>query len=398
MDGIRATPYQRPIAGSINDLVGGLLGYMRDPRRTQQLQGLAGLLESTGIPKTVERLAYGEPLTNAQMANVPLLRPETAEALLTLLPTAPAATKAAKATKGLPVGMSIKDVSQRSIYPQEEALRLAQQRAALPVDRGGLGLPANNTPEMRAQAMGFEPRGFHETQGSNIEAGLLSFDPRRVGAAASDEQTPYAMFIKPHGGRIGVARENEAQMPLYVKSNLSDENIMRAFSNRNELQNYLNQFPEIKQATQAVRDLDNKMAEYMNQQMIKADELYKQGKNAEADKIMDSMNRDSPMMKQFDERTNELAAIAKEKITKLFKDQQVGTVGLTNDEGAMGRSTITEMVLNPNENVRSRFAAFDPFRRTAAIAATMGVAAPDLLAAENPLTEEEIRYIRSLLD
>jgi hypothetical protein len=183
-----------------------------------------------------------------------------------------------------------------------------------------------------------------------------------------------------------------------VKSNLSDENIMRAFWDRNELQNYLNQFPEIKQATQAVRDLDNKMAEYMNQQMVKADELYKQGKNAEADKIMDSMNRDSPMMKQFDERTNELAAIAKEKITKLFKDQQVGTVGLTNDEGAMGRSTITEMVLNPNENVRSRFAAFDPFRRTAAIAATMGVAAPNLLAAENPLTEEEIRYIRSLLD
>jgi hypothetical protein len=171
-------------------------------------------------------------------------------------------------------------------------------------------------------------------------------------------------------------------MPLYVKSNLSDENIMMAFSDRNELQNYLNQFPEIKQATQAVRDLDNKMADYMNQQMAKADGLYKQGKDAEADKIMDSMNRDSPMMKQFDERTNELSSIAKEKITKLFKDQQVGTVGLTNDEGAMGRNTVTEMVLNPNENIRSRFAAFDPFRRTAAIAAATGVAAPDLMAQE----------------
>jgi hypothetical protein len=34
------------------------------------------------------------------------------------------------------------------------------------------------------------------------------------------------------------------------------------------------------------------------------------------------------------------------------------------------------------ENVRSRFAAFDPFRKTAATAAAMGVAAPDLLAKE----------------
>lgn len=96
-DGIRATPYRSSFAGSANDLIGGLLGYMRNPRRTQQMQGLAGLLESTGIPKTVERLAYGEPLTNLQQANVPALRPETAEALLTLLPVPSGANKAAMA-------------------------------------------------------------------------------------------------------------------------------------------------------------------------------------------------------------------------------------------------------------------------------------------------------------
>lgn len=97
MDGIRATPYRSPIAGTANDILGGLLGYMRDPRRTQQMQGLAGLLESTGIPKTVERLAFGEPLTNIRQANVPLLRPETAEALLTLAPVPPAAGRATMA-------------------------------------------------------------------------------------------------------------------------------------------------------------------------------------------------------------------------------------------------------------------------------------------------------------
>lgn len=96
-DGIRATPYSSSFAGSANDILGGLLGYLRDPRRTQQMQGLAGLLESTGIPKTVERLAYGEPLTNIQQANVSTLRPETAEALMTLLPVPSGANKAAMA-------------------------------------------------------------------------------------------------------------------------------------------------------------------------------------------------------------------------------------------------------------------------------------------------------------
>jgi hypothetical protein len=40
---------------------------------------------------------------------------------------------------------------------------------------------------------------------------------------------------------------------------------------------------------------------------------------------------------------------------------------------------------------RSRFAAFDPFRKTAATAAAMGVAAPDLLAQEQPvITQQQI--------
>lgn len=96
-DFIRQTPYVNPLTGYASEAIGGLLGYMKDPRRTQQLQGLASLLESTGIPKTVERLAYGEPLTNIQQANVPALRSETAEALMTLLPVPSGANKAAMA-------------------------------------------------------------------------------------------------------------------------------------------------------------------------------------------------------------------------------------------------------------------------------------------------------------
>lgn len=102
MADLRATPYANPLTGLSNDVIQGLLGYMKDKQRTQQMQGLASLLESTGIPKTVERAAYAESptgllnaLTNVNRANVPLLKPETADALMTLSPVPSGANKAA---------------------------------------------------------------------------------------------------------------------------------------------------------------------------------------------------------------------------------------------------------------------------------------------------------------
>jgi hypothetical protein len=82
-DYIGATP-QNPLLG----LLYGGYDYLRSPQRTQQMQGLASLIESTGIPKTIERMSYGEPLTNIGQANVPLLKPETAEAMMTVAPMA----------------------------------------------------------------------------------------------------------------------------------------------------------------------------------------------------------------------------------------------------------------------------------------------------------------------
>lgn len=146
-DEIRSTPYRSSFAGSANDLIGGLLGYMRDPRRTQQLQGLAGLLESTGIPKTVERLAYGEPLTNLQQANVPTLRPETAEALLTLLPVPSGASRAAKAID--PAVQKYGPRLEQSLLP---ALEAAYNRGGLTremVEAMGTGARSNVLPPAR---------------------------------------------------------------------------------------------------------------------------------------------------------------------------------------------------------------------------------------------------------
>lgn len=84
-DNLQATP-RNEFLGLLSDAMYGGLDWMKDPRRSQQMQGLAGLLESTGIPQTTQRMAYGEPLTNIGRANVPLLKPETAEAMMNVAP------------------------------------------------------------------------------------------------------------------------------------------------------------------------------------------------------------------------------------------------------------------------------------------------------------------------
>lgn len=90
-DNIQATP---------RNYLGGLLSdaykWMQSPERTQQMQGFAGLLGTTGVPQTIERMAYGEPLTNISRANVPLLKPETADALMTVAPMVGPAARGAE--------------------------------------------------------------------------------------------------------------------------------------------------------------------------------------------------------------------------------------------------------------------------------------------------------------
>lgn len=144
-------------------------------------------------------------------------------------------------------------------FAQLEAMRLAQLRAALPVEQGGLGLPANNTPQMRADAM-FPIDTYHGTDKDILD-------------------------MKPGKGRFGkgiYTSNSPKRASGYAESYDSGQNVIPLRSTEPDL-NY----------------------------------------------VRGEINRfDSPDM------------------------------------------------------IRSRFAAFDPWRRTAAIAAAMGVSAPDLLAKE----------------
>ena len=82
-------------------------------------------------------------------------------------------------TKGMPVGASIKDVSKE----MADAMKIAQKNAALPIEKGGLGLPKDNTPMDRAKAMGYETPVFHGTN-ADIAAFNVEGKGKTAGAGA----------------------------------------------------------------------------------------------------------------------------------------------------------------------------------------------------------------------
>lgn len=195
--------------------------------------------------------------------------------------------------------------------PQDEALRLAQQRAALPVEQHGLGLPADNTPAQRAAAMGAEFGWGHGSNNPNI----TTFKPSRTGA-----QGPgiYATNYLPETNMYSSLKDTGGtSYPLAV---FRDEALVSKLNNP---------YDELKVAAddELISELfkRNKSAIITNQEPT-PDWLLKQG------------------VTEYPERQHYVS-------------------------------------VNP-DNFRSRFAAFDPFRRNAALAAALGVAAPDLLAEE----------------
>jgi len=108
-DGIRATPRQNQILGLLADRLKQAQQFGAKPfgYENPPVEMLINLLGIPAVQQTLERMSYGEPLTTGQGMTTQV-RPEALEAAMTLLPMAAAA---AKATKGLPVGASIKNVS-----------------------------------------------------------------------------------------------------------------------------------------------------------------------------------------------------------------------------------------------------------------------------------------------
>lgn len=214
---------------------------------------------------------------------------------------------------GKPKGSIPVEVEKQSfIYPQEEALKLAQQRAALPVEQGGLGLLSSNTPAERAAAMGFDTPVYHAT-----EADFTSIRPSATGKMGKGIYTSFDPTYAERYASGDAART----MSLVTRGEMAT--------------------PEIK----------SDVSEIVRQQMIQENPDFN--------------------VRDWKARSNQALA----------------------EQGYSGLDVDKERLMFSPEDLRSRFAAFDPWRRTSAIAAAMGVAAPDLLA-----EEQKPKKKQSLLD
>ena len=85
---MRASP-RNALMGYVADALSGVNNYAqrKDPRMPGGLANpVAGMLSNAlsvpALATTADRMSYGEPLTNARSANVPWLKPETADALM----------------------------------------------------------------------------------------------------------------------------------------------------------------------------------------------------------------------------------------------------------------------------------------------------------------------------
>lgn len=218
---------------------------------------------------------------------------------------------------GLAMGISPK-------APQDDALRLAQQRAALPIEQHGLGLPADNTAAQRAAIM-FPGEGFHLSRhGVNVDkldSGVFAIAPFDA--------------VGTHIGTVDAAKARWDSLSGRHPADVKGVTYPVRFANQSPMLNEAG-LPwgenELSQKLRAMHDYDNG-ADYRK------------------------FNADSREM--------------------IFKENT--SIPYVNDVESAG--SISHIV--PPDNIRSRFAAFDPWRRNAALAAALGVAAPDLLAQEN---------------
>ena len=244
---------------------------------------------------------------------------------------------------------SIKDVS-KTLTDFEKAHKLAQQRAALPVSEGGLGLHPKNTYIERANAMGADDvyHGTAETEP------ITAIDPLKLGSATKSVSAKKAFWgvddpTTAEGYANHAAMDAKVQ-DLIDKSQAAERSAHGGIFPRSEAekQKYFQLSQDLMQQAQ---DLEAMFANNQNQ-----------GQNIMPLKIM---NRNQATMdaggNTFMDMQDEMHGILNNAIENKYPSVKINNLSDEIDWGRYNPATHYGVV-DPTV-VRSRFAAFDPFRR-----------------------------------
>jgi hypothetical protein len=317
--------------------------------------------------------------------------------------------------------------------PQDEALRLAQLRAALPLSQRGLGLPANNTPEQRAKAMKWLDEPYHGSlrdikrldprvgsTESHAGQGVYSTDsPRdasqnyaniygpdveaKINRSMDEQEKDWRRMHRRLTDQTLTPRQQEILLsntldadnlgvvyPLKVRSDKSihldrpEENpvMIGPFEQYDEAADSWSATPHTPAFERALAEYSERGGETNPIRDFAMD----YGGALPARDLFNEIQSRGARDYLYDPDTGDLisSGVAAADFLKHFGVDEIRhTPQFKNRDLNIAHEHIIS--LNP-DNVRSRFAAFDPWRRDAATAAAMGVAAPDLLAKEK--TEE----------
>jgi hypothetical protein len=173
MDGIRATPVQNPILGLLSDrlkkaqqFAASPFGYSNPPAEI-----LMNLLGVPAIQQTMERMAYGEPLTTGRGMTTKV-RPEVAEAAMTLLPAGATAAKGAE---------------KAAMAAGRAGERYAEKVVPQIMERGGA--PASLLEAMSAQTV--SPLTVYH----GSPAKFSRFDPTKIGSGEGAQAFGYGHYV-----------------------------------------------------------------------------------------------------------------------------------------------------------------------------------------------------------
>ena len=113
--------------------------------------------------------------------------------------------RTAKAVK--PTAEAVTNIKTGFKAPQDKALLEAQRNAALPVEQGGLGLPPDNTADMRAAAMGYQDY-YHGTERLDRLLEKEVLDPRR----ATSGPMPYGAAEREMASRYATSKRDTSRL------------------------------------------------------------------------------------------------------------------------------------------------------------------------------------------
>lgn len=210
MDYIGATPQQNPLMGLLAERLKQAQQFATRPFGYQNppAEMLLNLLGVPAVQQTAERLAYGEPLTTGRGITTQI-RPEVAEAALTV---APVAGLLGKATKGLPVGASIKPITQE--LNQKMAVEAAEK----------LGQSAN--PYTRSLQQGYEHGWYHGGTGD-----ITQFRKDLLGESTGAESAKKGFFFArdPQNPPEGLLKKStdEKSIDMLRKLGIPEEEIAK---------------------------------------------------------------------------------------------------------------------------------------------------------------------------